>query len=135
MRKARSLFASTALLATACVVAIPGAAHADSSCDEIGTYYCVEVGTPGGTIEFATYLGSDNHEYADVRGWSSADHFEVYLDRSSDGGQTWDGWIAPVGNAYGTHETEWTGDLYDGPPYVSRGCINVNGISWCTAWH
>jgi len=87
-----------------------------------------------GSIRFATALGNDHHEYAQAQARSNAPVFAAYLDRSSDGGRTWQGWLDTVDNA-GSTITMWTDPEYDGPPYVSRACINVNGYSACTPWH
>lgn len=135
MRRIGAMIATTAL-AVIGVVGISGAAHADSTCDEPGTYYCHENGYAGlGYIEFATTLWSDHHEYAEGRAMSTAAHFAAYLDVSTDGGATWNGWQDTVYNAYQTTVTDWTNPEYDGPGYSVRACINVNGISGCGCVH
>jgi len=135
MRRIGAMIATTALAAIG-VVGISGAAHADSTCDEPGTYYCHQDGFPGvGSVEVATTLYSDHHEYMEVRAWSNADHFVAYMDVSTNGGSTWNGWQDQVSNAYGTTYTGWSDPEYDGPGYWVRGCINVNGLSYCTGWH
>ncbi|GAB3971883.1 hypothetical protein GCM10029978_047890 [Actinoallomurus acanthiterrae] len=130
---------ATAVLAGAALLGSTTPAHASSgNCDEDGTYYCWQTSFSWGSIRMATTIHSDDHhEYASAKASSNAPAFQAYLDRSSDGGKTWEGWIAAEWNI--GNSTLWTPDpgvgLYDGPPYVSRACINVNGVSGCTPWH
>ena len=134
MRRIGSV-AGGALLAMAAVAGLSSTAHASGTCDEIGTYYCYQTDASFGSARFATQLGSDYHEYAQAQGRSSAASFAAYLDVSTDGGVTWQGWKDTVYNTYGSTITEWTAAEYDGPGFSVRACINVNGISACTPWH
>jgi hypothetical protein len=54
----------------------------------------------------------------------------VYLDRSTNGGASWVGWIDPNGPATSTYTGTWD-DQY---PRVTRACANYNNFSWCTGW-
>ncbi|MFJ9909384.1 hypothetical protein ACIRVK_42325 [Streptomyces sp. NPDC101152] len=115
-------------------VAASGTASAYNNCGEVGVYYCQAVTGTAGGVRLATTLGADHHEYAQAWGTSGASNWAYYMDRSSDGGATWQGWIDPVYNT-----SEWTGEidggLYDGPPYVTRACITDFHTYVCTAWH
>jgi hypothetical protein len=133
MRRIGAMIAATALAAIG-VVALSGAAHATGTCDEDGTYYCYEQDGPDGGVKDATSIGSDHHEHAQAQAFSSAQVFAAYLDVSTNGGATWDGWQDTVYND-GSPVTQWTDQEYDGPGYSVRACINVNGLSVCTPWH
>ena len=54
----------------------------------------------------------------------------VYVDRSTNGGATWTGWMGTTGP--GT--SVYTGIYNDYSPYVMRACVNYNNYSWCTGW-
>jgi hypothetical protein len=61
-----------------------------------------------GFAEFATTLYSDHHEWAVARAFSQAAHFAAYLDVSTNGGATWNGWQDTVYNTYQSTITDWT---------------------------
>ena len=133
MRRIGAVIAATALAAIG-VVGMSGAAHASGTCYEDGTYYCYEQDASFGSVKDATALGSDYHEYAQGQAASGAQVFAVYMDVSTNGGATWNGWQDTLYND-GSPVTQWTYPEYDGPGYWVRACINVNGISVCTPWH
>ncbi|MFI6447655.1 hypothetical protein [Kitasatospora sp. NPDC050543] len=104
---------------------------AASSCGDLGVYWCTFAQYNFGWVKLATSLGGDHHEYATAQGYASG-NFQVYLDRSSNNGTSWQGRIN-----VSTNDTGWTDSLYDGPPYVTRGCIYSmdRGVVGCTVWH
>jgi hypothetical protein len=54
--------------------------------------------------------------------------YSVYIDRSTNGGQNWSGWLGPQSGT-----SAYTGVYNDAYPYVSRACVNTNPTR-CTAW-
>ncbi|MGW8366883.1 hypothetical protein ACWGK1_40920 [Streptomyces wedmorensis] len=119
-RSAQAANGNTAQLASGCII---GAYW--SSCNSVPNF---------GTINLATSLGSDHHEYATQQGWlyDSSQTYKTYMDRSSNGGASWQGQLGLVLNNRG-----WGESIYDGPPYVSRGCLYsyTTSLVWCTGWH
>jgi len=53
----------------------------------------------------------------------------VYIDRSSNGGQTWTGWMGTQGQSV----SAYTGVFNDSYPYVIRACASSDSIH-CTGW-
>ncbi|MFF9646397.1 hypothetical protein [Kitasatospora aureofaciens] len=131
MRRIGAMIAAATLVGGG-FVAMSGTAHAAANynnCDEPAAYYCQYVSTNWGWVQLATDL-IDHHEWAMARGASTnGQSWSVYMDQSSDGGRTWDGWLNTVINT-----TNYTDSLPDSG-IVTRGCVNVNGYSFCTAWH
>ncbi len=56
---------------------------------------------------------------------------QVYLDRSTNGGASWAGWLG----ARGPSTSVYTGVYNDYSPYVARACANYGGRSFCTGWY
>lgn len=54
----------------------------------------------------------------------------VYVDRSTNGGASWTGWMG----ASGPGGSVYTGIYNDYSPYVMRACANYGGTSRCTGW-
>ncbi|SOB88934.1 hypothetical protein SAMN06272789_7256 [Streptomyces sp. 1331.2] len=128
MRRIGAMIAATVLTAIG-VVGTSGTAHASNNCDEPAAYYCQFVETNWGWVQLATDL-IDHREWAMARGGSKiGSSWYVYMDQSSNGGVTWDPWLNTVVNT-----TNYTESLPDSD-IVTRGCVNVNGYSFCTGWH
>jgi hypothetical protein len=134
MRRIGSVIAAAAVVGIG-IFATPAVAHADGSCDEIGTYYCYETDESWGVIKMYTVLDSNYHEVASAQAFSQAEHFAAYMDVSHDGGATWNGWQDTVYNDYGLTYTDISNPESDGPGTWVRACINVDGYSACTPWH
>ena len=56
---------------------------------------------------------------------------KVYIDRSRNGGATWDGWLGTQGPSKSTY----TGVYNDYSPYASRACASYAGRFYCTGWY
>lgn len=100
----------------------------------IGAYWSTCKSYPGfGALNLATELGSDHHEYIRQQGWLyTSGYWQTYMDRSWNGGANWDGKHGFMLNSSG-----WGDEIYDGPPYVARGCLYNSSTKYiaCTGWH
>ncbi|MEV7279855.1 hypothetical protein [Streptomyces sp. NPDC093111] len=101
----------------------------------IGAYWSKCYQVPNfGSLNLASELGSDHHEYIRQQGWlyDTSQTYKTYMDRSANGGASWDGQWGLVLNNRG-----WGDELFDGPPYVARGCLYsyTTNLIYCTPWH
>lgn len=58
---------------------------------------------------------------------------EVWIDRSTDGGRTWTGWLG-ARRIQSPNTTTYTGVFNDSVPYVVRACGYGINVIRCTAW-
>ncbi|MCZ4096887.1 hypothetical protein G3I60_04260 [Streptomyces sp. SID13666] len=103
-----------------------------SGCGDAGLYWCKAWTAGPGWFKLGTALGSDHHEWAFTQGISQH-YYEVYMDRTWDGGTHWDGRLSVV-----TNELRWSDAIFDGPPFKTRACLwdMTDVILYCSpSWH
>ncbi|MFB9906781.1 hypothetical protein [Allokutzneria oryzae] len=111
----------TAAAAGSMVLAAPAAQA--SACEPNGVaggWMCRDTISGGHKISVLFY-GSDRT----MAGWDNG-HYYTHLDRSLDGGRTWEG---PLGRGQG-----WS-KKFNRANYSWRACSEVNGRFHCTGWH
>jgi hypothetical protein len=89
-------------------------------------------GPNGGAWDTFTYKVELRYDPATRCAWAvfnGTGAAKVYIDRSSDGGQTWTGWMGTQGSSVSTY----TGVFNDSYPYVIRACASADNI-YCTGW-
>ncbi|MCP3799301.1 hypothetical protein NLX83_08545 [Allokutzneria sp. A3M-2-11 16] len=123
MQIKKKLSAALVTLAAAggMVLTAPAAQAADA-CEGNGPggWMCRHTISGGHKISILFY--GDTREMA---GWDNG-HYYTHIDRSRDGGRTWEG---PLATGQG-----WSGRL-NRQDYSWRACSNVNGRYHCTGWH
>ncbi|MFJ9611489.1 hypothetical protein ACIRS1_34630 [Kitasatospora sp. NPDC101176] len=98
----------------------------------VGVYWSQCDSAGWGWWTLATTLDKNHHEWATQQGYSPNHNFDTYMDRSYDGGSTWDGILSTVVNT-----AAWGDSIYDGPGNWVRACIyNMDDhLVACDAWH
>ncbi|MFB7616047.1 hypothetical protein [Kitasatospora sp. NPDC056181] len=98
----------------------------------LGVYWDQCDSVSWGRWTLATTLDKNHHEWATQQGYAANANFDTYMDRSYDGGSTWDGIISTVVNT-----SAWGEPIYDGPGNWVRACIyNMDTyVVACDAWH
>ncbi|MFJ9692250.1 hypothetical protein [Kitasatospora sp. NPDC101183] len=103
-----------------------------AGCGDAGLYWCRVWSAGPGWVKLGTFLGSGHHEWATAQGIAPGHEYQVYMDRSWDGGRNWDGRLNVSYN-----ELRWSEAVYDGPPYSTRACLwdVTDQILYCGSWH